>query len=122
MVLSTILVEAALENEQVDKALAAMGIAQNLQKRRMSLWRETWIKVCANGLGPSGTAADSGGSLEDEGKILGEPPDQVHAGPVLESEGALRSNHKAHCCARALFQKISSLEACRKNWRDGSLQ
>ena len=65
--------EAALENEQIDKA-AAMGIAQNLEKEE-SRGARRWIKVRTNVPGASSTAGDSVGSLEDEGKILGEPPD-----------------------------------------------
>ena len=71
----TILAEGALENEQIDKLMAAMGIAQNSKKENVVVARRGGsksVKIC---LAQTGRQGDSGGKLEDKDKVLGEPLD-----------------------------------------------
>ena len=73
-----ILAEAALENEQIDKAMAAMGIAQNFEEGGESRRdARRWIKVPTHGSG-------AGGRIEDKGRMSGLPIDLDH---VLRQRG-----------------------------------
>ena len=45
----TILAEAALENEQIDRATVATDIAQNLKKEENVVVVEDWRKHCGRG-------------------------------------------------------------------------
>ena len=56
--------EAALENEQIDKAMAATGIVQNLKK-------EENVVVAPGGGSKSVQWGDSGGRIEDKGQVSG---------------------------------------------------
>ena len=66
----TSLAAAALENEHIDKAMAAMGIAQNLKRRRMSLWHvEMDQSPYKWGLHKRRVRAPSG-RIKDEGGVI----------------------------------------------------
>ena len=122
----TIFAEAAVENEQIDKAMAAMGIAQNLkEEENVVVGARGRIKVRTTGLGASTAAGDSGERLEDEGRIFWEPlnlesvpsPRQgKHESPQPGTRGTCwvssehhrwissscatssKQPHRAHCC------------------------
>ena len=127
----TILAEAAPENEHVDKATAAMGIAQKLKKEEnVVVARGGGSTSEQKGLAPV-VARESGGRLERESNVLGESPNLehvlryskenpnchslervAHAGPAPECEGGLQISsvtsskqpYRAHCWqACALF-------------------
>ena len=70
----TFLADAALENAQIDKAMATMGIAQNLKKERHRSKRRR-MKVGARRVGASDMPGAPCGELKDEGKVPGQPFD-----------------------------------------------
>ena len=127
----SMLAKAALENEHIDKATAAMGIAQKLkEEEKVVVARGGGSTSEQKGLAPV-VARESGGRLEREGNVLGESPNLqhvlryskenpncrslervAHAGPAPECEGGLQFSsvtsskqpYKAHCWqACALF-------------------
>ena len=66
--------EAASEKEQLDKAMAAVGITQNFGGGggESRLGARMRIRVLTSGPGASSAAGDSGGRIEDKGEILRE--------------------------------------------------
>ena len=62
--------EAAPENKQIDKAMAAMGIAQNLKEENVVVARGGGSKSVRMGPAQAARHGDSGGRLEGEGEIL----------------------------------------------------
>ena len=75
----TILAEAALENEQMDKAMEAMGIARSLKKEEdIVVARGEGAKFGTNGTGASSAARDFCRNFEDQSALPGKPPYLEH--------------------------------------------
>ena len=100
----TILAEAALENEQIDKAMEAMGIAQNLKKGENV--------VVARGGGPKSVHTGLGRAAR-QGLLAENSKTKVrYLGSRLTRKDV---NHKCNIFkACALLQELFSLEACQR--------